>query len=170
MVDLGLSLNVLSYLPAQRPVQPLHYPFPPILVTRGTVKEPEGPAYGGSRATERMGYQGNGRDEVRNGWNREETVARLVPSSLTLVGSCLPSFGCVSLTHPSPHLRLVSASGDERREEAERREQEVRDDEGRLLGPSISACGHRYHLSTLVSSSVPLLLTSPKAPRDEGTR
>lgn len=117
-----------------------------------------------------MGYQGNGRDEVRNGWNREETVARLVPSSLTLVGSCLPSFGCVSLTHPSPHLRLVSASGDERREEAERREQEVRDDEGRLLGPSISACGHRYHLSTLVSSSVPLLLTSPKAPRDEGTR
>lgn len=24
MVDLGLSLNVLSYLPAQRPVQPLH--------------------------------------------------------------------------------------------------------------------------------------------------
>lgn len=51
-----------------------------------------------------------------------------------------------------------------------RREQEVRDDEGRLLGPSISACGHRYHLSTLVSSSVPLLLTSPKAPRDEGTR
>lgn len=91
------------------------------------VTEPQ--AEGKTRPTEDRGRQQNQGSKI----DRRDGFSVFLPSRphSPWFGSSLPSFGCVSLTHPSPHLRLVSASGDERREEGERREtSKVRDDRG----------------------------------------
>lgn len=70
MVDLGLSLNVLSYLPAQRPVQPLHLRFLSSSVSLGFPSF----AYGRLRRGVEWIVRGTERMTTRGGNSRPRVV------------------------------------------------------------------------------------------------